>query len=326
MLFEVPVAYQAAYQQPTGSRFGGDALFNGENRKFGARLRYYFKSKEKTEAEKEAEKKDEDEEEEDTSEEDEKKISKDSLYLKIYDGSRLIRTLKRKIPDSTGIYNWRWLMREAGGDRPSRTIEKRKKEPSGVRVKPGSYRAELTYLEQKTSTQIKVESDPRLTISQKAIDDVYSSGKELQKMTQTAADAVKQLVESKTTAKEFKKKLKKEDAKKYKPEIKATGKIVKKIDSIIAFYIGKEDKRQGITLNPEVNVMQRIRTARRYSNSRPNGLTATERQLIKQSKDALKEALQNTNTFFGEEWEAYRSKIEKVDLSPFKESRVFTIE
>ena len=72
--------------------------------------------------------------------------------------------------------------------------------------------------------------------------------------------------------------------------------------------------------------MQRIRTARRYSNSRPNGLTATERQLIKQSKDALKEALQNTNTFFDEEWAAYRSKIEKVDLSPFKESRVFTIE
>lgn len=329
MLFEVPVAYQAAYQQPTGSRFGGDALFNGENREFGARLRYYFKSKEKTEAEKEAEKKDEEEEEEDeedTSEEDEKKISKDSLYMKIYDGSRLIRTLKRKIPDSTGIYNWSWLMREAGGDRPSRTIEKRKKEPSGVRVKPGSYRAELTYLEQKTSTQIKVESDPRLTISQKAIDDVYSSGKELQKMTQTAADAVKQLIESKITAKEFKKKLKKEDAKKYKPEIKATGKIVKKIDSIIAFYIGKEDKRQGITRNPEVNVMQRIRTARRYSNSRPNGLTATERQLIKQSKDALKEALQNTNTFFDEEWAAYRSKIEKVDLSPFNETKVFTID
>ncbi|NOY48115.1 MAG: hypothetical protein GXO84_07975, partial [Chlorobi bacterium] len=31
-LFKPPTAYQAAYQQPTGSRFGGDALFNGENR------------------------------------------------------------------------------------------------------------------------------------------------------------------------------------------------------------------------------------------------------------------------------------------------------
>ncbi len=35
-LFTPPTAYQAAYQQPTGSRFGGDALFNGENRGSGA--------------------------------------------------------------------------------------------------------------------------------------------------------------------------------------------------------------------------------------------------------------------------------------------------
>jgi photosystem II stability/assembly factor-like uncharacterized protein len=328
-LFDAPVAYQATYQQPTGSRFGGDALFNGENRRYGAQLKFYFKSKEKTEADKEAEKKD-DEEEEDISDrveqEDENKMSKDSLYLKIYDGSRIIRTLKRKIPDSTGIYNWRWNMNEAGGDRPSRTIEKRTNEPRGVRVKPGTYRAELLFLEQTTSTVIKVESDPRLAISQKAINESYVSGKELQKMTQIAADAVKQLVESKTTAQEFKKKMKKEDAKNYKAEIKATGKIVKKIDSIVAFYIGKEDKRQGITRDPEVNVMQRIRTARGYSNSRPNGLTATERQLIKQSKDALSKALQNTNAFFSKEWAEYRSKIEKIDLSPFKATKVFTID
>ena len=41
-LFKPPTAYQAAYQQPTGSRFGGDALFNGENRKSGAILSYYL--------------------------------------------------------------------------------------------------------------------------------------------------------------------------------------------------------------------------------------------------------------------------------------------
>ena len=45
-LFEPPTAYQAAYQQPTGSRFGGDALFNGENRKSGARFSYYLNIKE----------------------------------------------------------------------------------------------------------------------------------------------------------------------------------------------------------------------------------------------------------------------------------------
>jgi len=41
-LFTPPTAYQAAYQQPTGSRFGGDALFNGENKKSGAMISYYI--------------------------------------------------------------------------------------------------------------------------------------------------------------------------------------------------------------------------------------------------------------------------------------------
>ena len=42
-LFEPPAGYQAAYQQPTGSRFGGDALYNAENRKYGAMITYYLK-------------------------------------------------------------------------------------------------------------------------------------------------------------------------------------------------------------------------------------------------------------------------------------------
>ena len=42
-LFEPPTAYQAAYQQPTGSRFGGDAIFNGENRDSGASSFILFK-------------------------------------------------------------------------------------------------------------------------------------------------------------------------------------------------------------------------------------------------------------------------------------------
>lgn len=332
MLFEAPTAYLAAYQQPTGSRFGGDALYNGENREIGARFSYYFKkdASEDDTAEKDKEEdKDDSEEEKDTadgnSEEENKTLSKDSLYLKIYDGSRLIRSLKRKIPDSTGIYNWRWFMREAGGDRPSRTIRKRRGEPGGVRVKPGTYRAELTYLEKSSSASVTVANDPRLNISQKRITENYDNAKALQKMTQIAAEAVKQLVESKNAASDFKKRMKKEDDKRYKEQIKATGAIVKKIDSIVAIYIGKEDKRQGITRNPEVNVVQRLNTASRYVNSRPNGMTDTERQLIKQAKDALEGALQSTNAFFNAEWSDYKEEIEKVELSPFKETKIFTI-
>ncbi len=322
-LFTPPTAYQAAYQQPTGSRFGGDALYNGENRSRGAHLKFYFKKTETAASNSEEEEK---ENTEDISEEKIKGPSKDSLYLKIYDGDRLIRSLKRKTPDSTGIYTWRWFMNEAGGDRPSRTIRKRKREPGGVSVKPGTYKVALQYMEKETGADIIVASDPRLTVSQKSIEESYATEKELEKMTQTAADAVKQLIENKMIAEDFKKKMTKDDDDTYKDQIKATSEIVKKIDSIVAFYIGKEDKRQGITRNPEVNVMQRIGSANWYSSSRPNGMTATENQLVSQAKEALKGALSTTNAFFNTTWPEYKAKLETIEISPFKAIKTFTID
>ncbi len=345
-VFSPPIAYQAAYQQPTGSRFGGDATYHGENRASGARIRYYFKKKaedkkESPEANEDEDKNDEgdqevtaeDENEAENSQEvdsdnemDDAKPSKDSIYMKIYDGTRLIRTLKTKVPDSSGIYTWRWFMREAGGDRPSRTIRKRRGEPGGTQVKPGTYKVTLEHDGNSTSTTIKVESDPRLEIPQQAITESYNASKQIQEMTQTAADAVNQLVESKNAAEALSKRLSNEDKKKFKDELKLTKEITKHIDSLVALYIGTVDKRQGITRNPEITVMQRIGQAGYYSGSRPAGLTKTERILIQQAKDELTAALKKTNSFFVTEWPAYRSKVEKIELAPFKETQPIKLE
>ena len=325
VVFDTPVAYQAAKQQPTGSRFGADAIFNGENRDYGARISYYFQKKEtKEEDAKNDDGNDEGDDDEDTSNDTEGK-SKDSIYMKIYDGDRLIRSLKKKIPDSTGIYRWIWLMKEAGVDSVLRKIKERKKEPGGVAVKPGNYRLEITFLDKTATNTITVESDPRLEVSEKAINDAYNAGKELESMVQTAAEAVKQLVESKQTVKEFQKKMKKKDKEGYKAEIKSSKEIIKKIDSLIAQYIGKDDKRQGITRNPVVTVMQRIGTAYRYSRSRPMGITNTEEDLIKFAKEQFNEALIKTNSFFESEWVNYKNDIEQLNLSPFKKTKLFII-
>ncbi|MBQ0732703.1 WD40/YVTN/BNR-like repeat-containing protein [Aquimarina celericrescens] len=327
-LFTPPTAYQSAYQQPTGSRFGGDALYNGENRDYGALITYYLKVEEKKKEDTEKET-DEEEEENDITEEDEKdeaKIKWDSIYLKVYDGDRLIRTLKQKIPDSTGFHKTKWFMDEKGADRPLRKIKKQDKEPGGVTVKPGKYKLVMQYGDQTSETMIEVKSDPRLQVSQKSINEVYTASKNLEKMRQTAADAVKQLVESKEIASKYQKELKELDKKKFKDQIKRSKDITKKIDSVIAIYIGKEDKRQGITRNPEVNVMQRMGTALRYVQSRQNGLTATENTLIQQAKEALQDALNKTNEFFIEDWKSYREEIEKLKASPFKETKSFNLE
>jgi photosystem II stability/assembly factor-like uncharacterized protein len=327
-LFEAPTAYRAAYQQPTGSRFGADAIFNGENKEYGARIMYYFKKDESLE-EKDL---DDDESEKGTDNEsaqnEEKAIEgkhKDSIYLKIYDGERLIRSLNKKIPDSTGIYSWRWFMNEAGGDRPSRKIKERKDEPSGASVKPGIYHLEINYLDYKSSNTIEVESDPRLTVSEKAINETYQADKDIEKLTQIVADVVKQLVESKKVADSFKNELSEDDKEKYKDLIKLSKEVSEKSDSLIDLYIGKEDKRQGITSSPDVSIMQRIGSANWYSTSRPNGLTKTETTLINQAKNRLEVVLKETNLFFETDWESYKMEMNKLDLSPFKKTQSYFI-
>lgn len=324
-LFEPPIAYQAAYQQPTGSRFGADAIYNGDNRDYGALISYYLQveKKKKEDSDKDEEKEDEDV---NTDEKEETKIKWDSIRLKVYDGDRLIRTLKQKTPDSTGFHKITWFMDEKGVDRPSRKVIKQDKEPNGVLVKPGNYKLVMEYGDQKSETSVKVQSDPRLQVSTQNINEVYAASKKLEKMMQTASDAVKQLAQSKEVATKYKKELQKLDKKKFKEQIKSSKGISKKIDSVMAFYIGKIDKRQGITRNPEVTIMQRLGKANQYVSSRKTGITDTEKTLMQQAKDALQDALQKTNTFFTNDWKTYREAIEKLNTSPFKETKNFNLE
>ncbi len=326
-LFEPPTAYQAAYQQPTGSRFGADAMYHGENRARGARFSYVFNKSEQAKKEKDEDDEDKDEAvKEMDSEKDTGKINWDSLTLKLYDGDRLIRTLKTKAPKENGLHKWRWNMDEAGVSRPSRTIKKQTREPGGVTVKPGTYRAVLHYGDQMSETNIKVESDPRLEVSQKNIGDVYEAAKELEKMQETAAIAVQQLVESKTIAETYRKTLSKLDKTAYKDQIKTSKAIVKSIDSLIDKYLGKIDKRQGITRNPEMTPLQRLRTARVYVNNSQTGLTSTEIILVKHAKDALDTLFEETNSFFTKEWTAYQTTMKQVQTDPFKETKTFGID
>ncbi len=320
-LFEAPTAYLAAYQQPTGSRFGGDALYNAENKKEGAMLTYYLK---KGYEAPEKDKKDKDSEANGDGEE-KTKIKKDSLRFEFFDGDRLIRTLKFKTPKKAGFHRIYWEMDEKGPDRPARKISKSKKEPGGLTVKPGRYKVKMHYAGGNDSTMVEVKTDPRIQVSGTTLTEVYELGKQVEAYTQTAADAVKQLVESKTIADKYQKELKTLDKEKYKEQIKASREITKAIDSVVALYLGKEDKRQGITRNPEITVMQRINVARGYVQSRKTGITATEKKLVQFAKEELQTALDKTNAFFEEKWKPYRDTITTLEVSPFKEIKQFNI-
>ena len=136
---------------------------------------------------------------------------------------------------------------------------------------------------------------------------------------------VKQLVESKNIVSKFSDKLSEKDEKLNKDALKNCKKTTKKIDTILALYFGKNDKRQGITSDPVVSVTERIGTALYYISTRQNGITDTEQILIKQAKTAIEDALKATNDFFENEWITFKSEMETIDLSPFKNLKTFEL-
>ena len=303
-LFEPPTAYQANFIQPTGSRFGADALYQGENRRRGAPISFYVN---KPKADKKS------------------KVKWNKIKLEIYDGTRLIRTLSQNTPKENGIYKMYWYLDEKGVARASRRVRKSTRETGGVRVKPGTYKLKMTFGNQVSEQNINVEFDPRLTYSKTDLSTRYQVSKQLEANSKTIADVVKQLVESQTIVKEISSKLKKADKKKYASQIKFSKEITKKIDGFIELFLGKIDKRQGITRSPEITINQRYGAARSYVGARFGKITKTETELINNFKDALKEVLNKTNNFFNTDWKKFKNEVDSIKISSFKETKNFSV-
>ncbi|KQC33444.1 hypothetical protein AAU57_09030 [Nonlabens sp. YIK11] len=294
-LFEPPIAYQARYQQPTGSRFGGDAIYQGENRGSSGSFKYYFDKELSKQVD---------------------STARDTIRLKIYDGDRLIRTLESKAPKETGIYQWSWRLREKGGNYPSRNINKSKRENAGVDVLPGTYKAVMEYGDVTSETMITVEDDPRvdeLTAADRKAK--YDAMKKLEALTQEVYEITQKLAENKKTATSFNAMLKEKDKKAYEEQIKTTDSIIKAIENEQAKYFGTIDKRQGITRNPEVTVTQRIGSARGYIDSRQGPQTKTESQLFEQAQQAANKAMTETQQWLDQTWEPYKNEMKNVQIN-----------
>jgi photosystem II stability/assembly factor-like uncharacterized protein len=299
-LYEPPTAYFASYQQPTGSRFGADAMFHGENRSRPiGQFKYFFDESLRVKT--------------DTA-------KTDSLYLKIYDGEKLIRTLKTKAPKEKGVYNWSWRLDEKGMPSPSRKISESKREPSGKEVLPGSYKAVLHYGETTSEQMIEVKKDPRIdefTLAHR--NEMRAAQDQLQSLMNDVEAVTSQLSKNKKTADSFKNLLTSQDKEAFKEQIKATDSIGKQLEKLQNKYFGTPDKRQGITRNPEMTVMNRMYSAASYIRSRQGAQTATETQLYKQAETLALEVNTDAENFLNTVWKAFVEEMKLVAVDMFKE-------
>ncbi|MEM7106811.1 MAG: hypothetical protein AAF519_01200 [Bacteroidota bacterium] len=333
-LFDTPDAYIALNQQPSGTRFGADAIYNGENRRRGAMISYLVNKPEEKKEEpieepkKKGRKKKKAPEPTPESEpsEDEKdkegKISYDSLTLEIFNEAEdLIRTIKRKAPKESGVQRMYWGLEEKGKRGPSRRKTKAgAAEPRGVTVLPGTYKVRLTFGEMSDSSMINVRFDPRVDMSGSVLSSKRSMLKRIEEDRGLAGEAMQRLVESKEIADEYMKKMNKKDKEGFKDLIDQAKAVKDSIEQLMIPFVGEDNsKRQGIIRSPEPSISRRLGTASYYVSAPLSAPGATQLRLVEQAEAKLKEAIDDVNEFYMNDWPKFREKVEDVDLSSFKD-------
>ncbi len=324
-LFTPPPAYITQIQQPSGSRFGANAIFNGENRQTDAMITYSINKPETKKIEGPSEKKKKNSKKDDsktTEVKSEKPVVKfDSIFFEVYnDKNELIRSLKNKAPKENGVHRMFWGMDEKGTRGPSRRIAKKNaREPRGITVLPDTYILKIHFGNETVSETIDVSYDPRVEMPFGVLKSKYDLLKELESKSGIAGQATQRLLESKEIVEDYKKRIKdKSEIKNQKELLKTQDKTLNSINGLLDDMLGKEDKRQGITATEFPSTVSYLFSARRYIGSLLQKPGKTELTLIKNADEKVSAVISKINKFYKTDWVSYQTLVEQLDLSPFK--------
>ena len=84
------------------------------------------------------------------------------------------------------------------------------------------------------------------------------------------------------------------------------------------FILDKEDKRQGLTRDANGPLVD-LQTAQGYVEGNINPVSETDRRVVKRADDSVARVMQKVNAFYETTWKDYRTMMEKVSLSVFKD-------
>jgi photosystem II stability/assembly factor-like uncharacterized protein len=321
-LFTPPKAFITQNQQPSGTRFGANAIFNGDNRKKGVMITYSINKPETKKDSKPLAKNKFKKDNKTTSIKSEKsEVKFDTLFFQVFnDKNELIRSIKRKAPKENGVHRMYWHFEENGHRGPSRRkVKKNSNLPSGVTVLPGNYTIKLHFGNQTATQKITVDYDPRVNMPLAVLQSKYDLLKQLDAKLGVAGKATQQLLVSKEIVKDYQKKIKAQHNKeKFKELLKSHTKILKEIDGLLDDMLGKEDKRQGITATEFPSNISYLYKASGYVNSLLQKPGPTEITLVKNANKKVGDVVSKINKFYKTDWIDYQKSVENLKLSPFK--------
>jgi len=238
--------------------------------------------------------------------------------MEILKGSTVIRTIKWKAPEKNGLHRTSWYMDEKGVQGMRRGERRGTGEPGGVTVLPGKYKVRFSFGDQKDSTEVEVKYDPRIELSNSAIQARYQALKNLEAKAELGSQAVERLKEAIKIAKDIQGNLKKKDEKGFKEQLNLCKKVIDSLNVQLDVFVGKEDERQGIVRNRPNAISNYYGAAYGYTSGGMHAPGDTEIKLISKFETELAKGLQMVNGYFNTEWVVFRETVEKLDTSPFK--------
>ncbi|OSZ81109.1 hypothetical protein CAP36_07690 [Chitinophagaceae bacterium IBVUCB2] len=297
-VFSAPDAYQLQYRAAPGYEWSTMGLWDAANRSRGAAVTFFVNHGSDTAT---------------------KKMKADSVLVNIYnDKNENIRNLKWKVDSG---YNRRyWNMEEKGFRQPgSPKPRPGAPEPGGFQVLPGTYKVVLLLNKDMDSTYVTVNDDPRLgnrNAVKQAQRNMYDR---IRKSANKLTEAMDQLTESEEVCTKVMAQLKDLTGKDVDSLRKSTKAMQDSIKAIRETISGKVSDKQGINRDAGPTVMRSMQVAMQYIGSKNVAPGAQEEKLILIAEEKIDETIKRINSFYRNNWPAYRQQVEGTKLSLFKD-------
>jgi len=303
-VFAIPQATLAVRKQAAGTRFAAEAEFSGENKPYGATVTFVYNPVDSTgNVSLELAKQRLREEKTDT------------LKVEVMNAEgEVVRTLKA--PVKPGINRFTWNLSRKGVRSPSRPKPRPDAaEPSGPPVLPGTYWLRISNGQVKDSAQVNVRFDPRLSVKQTDLQAWDAFVRKIQSRTATATEAADRLRAAKKSIALVNGRLKErtdDTAKQLKTRGKALQDSIKTLLELI-----NAKKVQGIRRDPSI-VSARLSMSMWYIRSAFGAPGNTDELVFQQAEKTLQQAVDKINSFFQQDWSAYKDAVEAADISFFE--------
>jgi photosystem II stability/assembly factor-like uncharacterized protein len=318
-LFDIPDAYLVNFSQPN-VLFSGKDTYQGDNRPFGAMFTYSVKAGKKDKGQA---KEDKATDKTATATKDVKEVKdtkaivySDSAKIEILDKTnRIIRTFMHQ-PDS-GLNRVQWDFSQRGVRFPSAPKPRpNAPEPVGFSVLPDTYKVRISYKGAKDSAMVVVKADPRITVSETALQANVTLQQRWQKDVTLLTTTVDRLKEMKETIELVSKQLGNDTEEKKK--VNEKGKVL--LDSIktLIEQVNQKEGIQGIFRSTSV-LSAKVGSIGGYLGTVYDMPTNTPTLLLTQVETEIKQYMNRVNAFTEKHFADFRKDVEAAKFTVFKE-------